>query len=207
VNEELHHYDTARLEAFSDGVFAIAITLLVLEIAVPHVEGGELAHALVDEWPSFLGFALSFVTIGIMWMNHHGLFKDIERVDHTLLVLNLLLLMCISFVPFSTAVLAEYLNDPEGRLTATLLYGGTFTATAIFFNGLWLYASVGRRLIDAHVSDARVRSRTRRYLPGPFLYGLGLPLGLITPWLTIGLYATASALYLLPLTEQAIDSG
>jgi uncharacterized membrane protein len=77
--EGQHHYDTARLEAFSDGVIAIAITLLVLEIAVPHVTDGSLASALRDEWPSFFGFGLSFVTIGIMWMNHHGLFRDIER--------------------------------------------------------------------------------------------------------------------------------
>jgi uncharacterized membrane protein len=200
-DEEQHHYDTTRLEAFSDGVFAIAITLLVLEIRVPHVTDDSLAHALGDEWPSFFGFGLSFITIGIMWMNHHALFRDIERVDHVLLVLNLLLLLGVSFVPFATAVLAENLNESDSRRVATLLYAGTFTVTASCFNALWLYASRGNRLIDRHTSAARVRSRTMRYLPGPFLYAAGLPLVFITPRLTLGLYVILAVLYLLPLQE------
>jgi hypothetical protein len=114
-----HHYETGRLEAFSDGVFAIAITLLVLEIAVPHVEhDASLTNALLDLWPSYFGYAVSFITIGVMWINHHHMFKDIERVDHGLLALNLLLLICISFVPFPTAVLAEYVGEDEFRLEA-----------------------------------------------------------------------------------------
>ncbi len=198
-----YHVDTQRLEAFSDGVFAIAITLLILEVGVPHVsEAQDLGHALWREWPSFLGFGLSFIVIGVMWMNHHSLFKDIERQDHWLLVINLLLLLCISFVPFPTAVLADYLRDGEDhRRVAILLYGGTFTITAIVFNALWLYASRGRRLIDDHVSDARVRSRTLRYLPGPVLYGVGLPLAFVTPWLSLGLYVLLAVVYLLPLNE------
>jgi TMEM175 potassium channel family protein len=114
-------------------VFAIAITLLVLEIAVPHISQNEnLARALGQEWPSFFGFGLSFITIGIMWINHHSMLKDIEPVDHLLLVLNLLLLMGISFVPFPTAILAEYLKDGEHRLVATLFYGGTFLPSPSF---------------------------------------------------------------------------
>jgi uncharacterized membrane protein len=136
-----------------------------------------------------------------MWMNHHSLFRDIERTDHVLNVLNLLLLMGIAFVPFSTAVLAEYLEDADHRLAAMLLYGGTFTFTAVSFNSMWIYASRGRRLIDEHVSDQRVRQRTQRYILGPALYGIGLPLALITPWLTMGLYTVLAALYLLPLDE------
>jgi uncharacterized membrane protein len=182
-------------------VFAIAITLLVLEIAVPQVEGSELAEALAHEWPSFFGFGLSFITIGIMWMNHHSLFRDIERTDHVLLVLNLLLLLGISFVPFSTAVLAEYLEEGDGLMVAALLYACNFTFTALLFNALWLYASWGRRLIDVHTSEARVNARTRRYLPGPVLYGAGILLAAISPWITIGLYTLAAALYLLPLQE------
>jgi uncharacterized membrane protein len=136
-----------------------------------------------------------------MWMNHHALFRDIERVDHVLLVLNLLLLLGVSFVPFATAVLAENLNESDSRRVATLLYAGTFTATAIFFNALWLYASRGNRLMDRHTSAARIRSRTMRYLPGPFLYAAGLPLALISPWLTLGLYVMLAVFYLLPLQE------
>jgi uncharacterized membrane protein len=158
VHDPSYHQDTARLEAFSDGVFAIAITLLIIEIGVPHLEGDEgLAHALRGLWPSYFGYALSFMTVGIMWTNHHGMFKDIDRVDHTMIVLNILLLLCVSFTPFPTAVLAEFMRDDDNALTATLAYGGAFTLTAIVFNAMWWHASRHRLLIDEHVSDARPR--------------------------------------------------
>jgi uncharacterized membrane protein len=104
-------------------------------------------------------------------------------------------------VPFPAAVLADHLQDSEQRLTATLLYGATFVFTAVWFNSLWLWASRDRRLIDEHVSDQRIRQRTQRYLFGPALYGAGLPLALITPWLSLGLYTVLAALYLLPLDD------
>jgi uncharacterized membrane protein len=202
TNDLSHHYDTSRLEAFSDGVFAIAITLLVLEIGVPHAgSGSELAHQLGQEWPSYLGYGLSFVVIGIMWMNHHTMFRDIERVNHGLLVFNLLLLMSIAFLPFPTAVLAEHLKDADARLTAALLYGGTQTVIAVFFNLLWLYAASNRRLIDEHVSDMRLRSRTQRYLAGPVSYGITVPLAFVSPWISLGIWIGLGALYLLPLDE------
>jgi len=195
---ELHHADTSRLEAFSDGVFAIAITLLVIEVSVPHVDEGSLAQALRDQWPSYAGYALSFVIIGIMWMNHHAMFRDIERIDHGVNVLNLLLLMCISFVPFTTAVLADYMTDEQHQLTAVLAYGANFTITAIAFNGLWLYVTRRPEFIDEHVSVARIRARTLRYLPGPFLYAAGILLAFISTWLSLALWAGLAVLYLLP---------
>jgi uncharacterized membrane protein len=202
-HDESYHIDTARIEALSDGVFAIAITLLIIEIGVPHVEANEgLGSALRDLWPSYFGFALSFMTIGVMWANHHGMFKDIERADHTLIVLNLLLLLCISFVPFPTAVLAEYMKDSDHALAATLTYGLTFVITAIVFNAIWLYASVNRRLIDDHVSDARVRSRTRRYVGGAPFYAIGVALAFISTWLAIGLWSALALFFLLPLYEE-----
>ena len=200
--DSAHHSDTARVEAFSDGVFAIAITLLIIEIGVPHVDDGRgLGHELRQLWPSYFGYALSFITIGIMWSNHRGMFKDIERVDHMLVVSNLLLLMCISFIPFTTAVLAEYMTDDDQALAATLAYGATFTITAVFFQAVWLRARIGRRLIDEHVSDERLRTRTVRYLPGPFLYGAGLPIAFVNTWAAIGLWVALAVLYLLPLPE------
>ena len=196
------HNDTQRLEAFSDGVFAIAITLLVLEIKVPHESGAhELTKALLAEWPSYFGFVLSFVVIGIIWINHHTMFRDISHADQTLQVLNLLVLLSVSFVPFPTAVLAEHLKEDDGRLAATLLYGGTFTVTAIIFNAIWLYASVGRRLLRSHVSEARIQTRTKRSLMGPLFYGVSLPLAFISPWISIGIYTTLALLYLIPLQE------
>ena len=184
AHDESYHFDTGRLEAFSDGVFAIAITLLILEIGVPHIEhGSELAKALLDEWPSFFGYGLSFIVIGIMWMNHHEMFRDIERVDHWLMVTNLLLLLTVAFIPFPTAVLAETLQDSDGLRTATLLYGGTFTVNAIFFNALWLHA---------------VSRRTRRFMVGPAAYGITIPLAFVTPWASLALYVGYAVLYLLP---------
>jgi uncharacterized membrane protein len=202
AHDPTYHYDTSRLEAFSDGVFAIAITLLIIEIGVPHVEGGEsLGHALRQLWPSYFGYALSFVTIGIMWANHHGMFKDIERVDHPMQMLNLLLLLCIAFIPFPTAVLVEYMQDDDNALAATLTYGITLTLTALAFNAMWWHASRGRRLIDDHVSDAHVRDRTLRYLPGPLLYAVGLPLAFVNTWAAMGLWVALAVLYLLPLRD------
>jgi uncharacterized membrane protein len=198
-DDAAHHYDTQRLEAFSDGVFAIAITLLIIEIGVPHVEdGASLTDALLDLWPSYFGYLVSFLTIGVMWINHHQMFKDIERIDHTVLVLNLLLLLGIAFVPFPTAVIAEYIGTSDYRLEAALAYGATFVVIATFFDALWLYAATGRRLIDAHVSDARVQSRTRRYLPGPLYYAVPMALAFINPWITLGLYAALAAFWFLP---------
>jgi uncharacterized membrane protein len=196
-----HHYDTARIEAFSDGVFAIAITLLIIEIGVPHVEGDQsLASALRHLWPSYLGYALSFITIGIMWMNHHHMFRDIERTDHWLIVLNVLLLMCISFLPFSTALLVAYLQDDE-LPRAMFAYATSLTVTAISFNAMWLYAAFGGRFVDSHVSQARLRARTIRYLPAPVLYAAAIALSFINPWASFALIAALTVLFLIPLPE------
>jgi uncharacterized membrane protein len=193
---------TARLEAVSDGVIAIAITLLVLEIHVPEAEGNrELLEALGHEWPSYFGFALSFITIGIMWVNHHHMFQDIERVDHILLVLNLLLLMGISFVPFSTAVLAQNLETDDGRFVATLLYGSSFLFTAILFNAMWRYASWDRRLLRPDLSERHIQQRSTRYLFGPLFYGLTLPIAIASPLASLAVYVVMAALYLLPVED------
>jgi uncharacterized membrane protein len=157
---------------------------------------------LLDEWPSFFGFGLSFIVIGIMWMNHHEMFRDIERVDHWIMVANLLLLLSVSFLPFPTAVLATSLEDNEALTTAMLLYGGTATVNAVFFNALWLHA-VSRRgvLLDHHVSKARIDRRTRRYLVGPVAYGITIPIALVMPWVSLALYIVYALFYFIPAGE------
>src|SRR5215471_874918 len=133
--------ETNRLEAFSDGVFAVAITLLVLDIQVPRgVAVDKLLGALLDQGITLLAFVTSFATIGIMWINHHRLFTHIKRTNNTLLVLNLLLLLLIVFVPFPTALLTEDAAGPNQHLAAAV-YSGTFVITAICFNALWRYAA------------------------------------------------------------------
>ena len=113
-------------------MFAIAITRLIIEIGVPHVgEFGSLFEELVHLWPSYLGYAISFLVIGTVWANHHNRFRLISRSDHILLFVNVLFLMCVAFIPFPTALLSEYIRDEAHRTTA--VYSGTLAVTAVFF--------------------------------------------------------------------------
>ena len=131
--------NTGRLETFADGVFAIAITLLVLGIRVPGATE-DLAQALGAQWPSFFAYAVSFLTIGIMWVQHHRLFTVIGRSNPSFAMINVVFLMFIAFVPYPTEVLAQHVNTP-GWTLATFLYGGTMVAIAILFNAIWAYAA------------------------------------------------------------------
>jgi uncharacterized membrane protein len=185
--------DTGRVEAFSDGVFAIAATLLVLEIAVRST-ARPLGDELLRLWPSYLAYATSFLTIGIMWVNHHACFERIARVDRVLLFVNTALLMCVSFVPFPTRLVAEHLHR-SGEGAAALAYGCTLTLTAILFNVLWRRASSGRRLIAADVAQARVDEITRSFRPGAFVYAGGTLLSLASPVASIAVYLALALFY------------
>ena len=194
---------TTRFEAFSDGVFAIAITLLVIEIrppSEPQIEAlGGLGRALLGLWPSYAGYVISFITIGIMWANHHNVVRLMARVDHGLIVWNLLLLMAISFTPFSTAVMAEHLAHPGwARTIAVAFYCGTFVVTAIFYNFLWRHVARRRHLLHSHVSDARVRAITRAYWPGTILYGLATAAAFVHVVAALVIVAGLALFYILP---------
>ena len=194
-----HEPSTGRVEAFSDGVFAIAITLLVLEIRPPEHGGESLAHGLVDLWPSYLAYALSFVTIGIMWLNHHEVMRLVRTVDHGFLLLNMLLLLLIAFVPFPTAVLADFLQDGEERGPAAFFYAGTFAVTAVVYNAFWHYLRRHRvRLLERHVADAQVTAISRSYLIGPTVYGLAALVALVSAWVSIAICIGLSASYAIP---------
>ena len=182
--------ETGRVEAFSDGVFAIAITLLVLELKVPHLEdgsGGRLAAALLRQWPSYLGFVTSFATILIMWVNHHRMFSFIRRADALFLYANGLLLFVVTLVPFPTAILAEYFEKP-GATTAGLVYGGTFVLGSIAYNVLWM-AAIGRggRLLRSGVSAEHLEEMTRRYRWGLPMYVLATLAAFVSVQLTIAI--------------------
>jgi uncharacterized membrane protein len=165
--------ETGRVEAFSDGVFAIAITLLILEIRVPEVHedvtNAHLLWELLWLWPSFLAFLGSFSAILIMWVNHHGLFRLVRRVDTRFLFTNGLLLLLVTFVPFPTAFLARYLNQ-EGANTAAALYCGTFVIISLAYLLLFYSAAYNRRLIAEHVPDRRLAKIRRAYLAGLPIY-------------------------------------
>ena len=134
------HRDTGRLVAFSDAVFAITITLLVLEIKPP-TDYQNLLHGLAVLWPSYLAYALTFLFIGQVWANHHVMFDQIRLADRLILLLNTLLLMVVAFLPFATSVLAGALRTGHGQRTAVVFYSLTFAVTALTFNGVWQYAS------------------------------------------------------------------
>lgn len=190
--------ETARVEAFSDGVFAIAITLLVLEIKIPSPGPTPLAHQLLRQWPSYVSFVISFAFIGIMWLNHHRLFTHIRKCDDGLLLLNLLLLLGVTAVPFPTAVLAAHLRQP-GERTAVLLYNGTYVFIAICFNVLWRYASAEkRRLLAADVGRRYVDHITRQYAFGPVLYLVCFALTYVSVAASLVLNAALACFFALP---------
>jgi uncharacterized membrane protein len=160
-----------RLEAFSDGVFAIAVTLLVLEFKVPptsNLPPGGLFEVLRGEWPSYFAYLLSFGTVLIMWVNHHVLLDYIREVDHAFLYLNGLLLMTITLVPFPTSLLARYVDQKDAHVAAAV-YCGLFTLIAIAFNLVWWYAAHRNRLLSTG-HDGGGQAVTRRYMLGPLLY-------------------------------------
>lgn len=182
-----------RLEAFADGVFAIAATLLILNVTV---SGAPLGRELVQIWPSYAAYAVSFLTIGIIWVNHHTVMGQIGRVDRTFLFLNVLFLMFVAFIPFPTRLLAGYINSPEAK-AASLAFGITLTLTAICFNLLWRYAATGRRLLRQDADEILVEGIGRSYLPGPFIYFAATLVGFISPLASAGLYAAIAVFYVL----------
>ena len=188
--------ETARIEAFSDGVFAIAITLLILEIKVPRQDQGSLAVALLRQWPSYLAFLMSFTYIGVMWINHHRMFTHIKRSDDVLLLLNLLLLLGVTVVPFPTAVLAQFLNHPDQKMAA-VVYNATFIVIAVFFNVLWRYA-VSHHLLDKTVSAAAAENISRQYAYGPLLYLVCLALAWINVRASIAANISLALYFALP---------
>jgi len=186
---------TARFEAFSDGVFAIAATLLVLEFhALP---GGDLGKELLHLWPSYLAYVTSFVTIGIIWMNHHHTVSLLGRTDRTMLFINILLLLTIAFLPFPTKLVAQNLNHAgDGEQAAALAYAATFVLMAALHLLWWWYARKDRRLIAEETSDAALRAVDRAYLPGVFMYGTVFVVAFFSPLAAVLITFAIAAFYL-----------
>jgi uncharacterized membrane protein len=186
--------ETNRVEAFSDGVFAIAITLLILAVGIEQaISGGDLGEQLLDLWPAYIAYAVSFLTIGIMWANHHQIFRHFERVDRPLLLLNILLLMVISFTPFPTRVVAEHAQNASDRQAAALLYGTTMTITAICFFGVWFYGS--RKLLRPDADRREVSGITRSYLPGAPIYATATLIAFVNSIASLVLFGAIALFY------------
>ena len=185
---------TARLETFSDGVFAIAVTLLILNVDAGVEEGADLGRRLLHVWPSYIAYVMSFLTIGIIWVNHHTVMNQISVVNRTFLFLSIFFLMCVAFIPFPTRLVAEHIRD-DAAVAAALAYGGTLTLTAMFFNALWRYAAFRRQLLRADADPATVAGITRSYIPGPFIYLTATLAALISPVLSVSLYIAIALFY------------
>ncbi|CDR08651.1 TMEM175 family protein [Streptomyces iranensis] len=193
--------DPARVVAFSDGVIAIAITLLVLEIRPPH-DTSHLLHGLAALWPSYLAYVVTFMLIGQVWANHHIMFDHIRGADRVVLFLNTVLLMDIAFLPFATSVLAEAFRDGHGQRTAVVLHGTAFWVMDLLFNVIWWYARRDRRLISTTIDSADVAAISRRFRLALAWLATGTLLGLLLPPLGVAVIAAFIPYYWLPIAGE-----
>jgi TMEM175 potassium channel family protein len=201
--DELQKRDIERVEAFSDGVFAFAVTLMVLAIRIPRPSdpdsGAGLQHLLLAQWPSYVAFAQSFTVVGTVWANHRLAFGHLVRSTHVLVSLNLLELMAVAFLPLPTAVLGSWIGStPANRLAAVLFYGGTLFVLGIMHNVLWWYAAYRAGLTSRALSVEKRRALTLTWLLGPVLYGIAVALAIVDPRLSIGIFIILGIVYLLP---------
>jgi uncharacterized membrane protein len=185
---------TSRLEAFSDGVFAVAITLLVLDLNVPG--GDDLWHQLKEEWPQFASFFVSFWVIGIIWVNHHGLLDHLKRTDRPVLYLNLLVLMTVVFIPFSTALMAEHLKSGADEKVAALVYALAFLAMGIAFNLFWTYIVKHRSELGVEIPDEEVRRMSVGFMIGSPLYVVAVGVAFISPAVVLIIIGAVAAYYM-----------
>ena len=194
---------TARLEAFSDGVFAIAGTLLVLELRVPE-HGDDLVRGLLDLWPAYVVYLVSFMTIGIIWVNHHTLLEHCRRADRRFLYLNLLLLIAVGIVPFPTALVGRYILASRDAATAALVvYGIGAVLIAVAFSGVFFYATQDGRLTGNAAEARRIRADGRFFPIGLGAYATGIALAFVEPTASLAVYGVTAAFYALPVLPMS----
>jgi uncharacterized membrane protein len=192
---------TGRLEAFSDGVMAVAITLLVLNIDLPHLEKGEsLGHGLAAQWPVYVAYVVSFLTIGIIWINHHVMIGRLREADRTILFLNLLLLMAIAVLPFATKLMAEYLRKSNGQHLAAAIYGGAFLVMGVFFSLLNRHILLAKHhRLARPLSEERRRQILARATAGNIPYAIATALAAVSSYLTLAICGGLALFYALPI--------
>ncbi len=206
---------TNRIEAFSDGVFAIALTLLILNVKVPEPESinseAALQHVLLAQWPAYLSFALSVVIIGIYWVAHHGIFHYVRRADRPLFWLNIFFLLCVTFIPFPTALLGEF----SQYQTSVVIYGASLAVTGVALDLIRWYATSRNRLVDADFDVHLNRAGRRRNLTGPFIYAIAILISFLpihiysfsSLQICLALYVLVPILYILPGRVDDFWSG
>jgi uncharacterized membrane protein len=188
---------TGRLEALSDGVFAIAITLLVLDIAVPAHARKDLLGAVAQQWPAYLAYAVSFSTIGALWLGHNVITEYLDRADAAFVRLNLLLLFLVALLPFPTRLFADYLGDEQPERVAATIYGVSLLVASTLLWVLWRYA-VHAHLVRPDMADEEVELLTQRLTPGLGGYVLLIVLGLFVPVIAVAGYLAIALFYVIP---------
>jgi len=188
---------TARMEAFSDGVFAIAITLLVLDLVVPEANERHVGHALLHEWPIYLAYLVSFASIGNAWLGHSAITEFLDHADSLLFRINLLLLFFVSLLPFPTHMLANFLNNPNSERVAVTIYGINLFAISGLISVIWHYAH-GEGLIKGDVDDEELRVVSSKVDPSLLSYGVVIVVGLLLPRLAVVLYLVIALVVMLP---------
>jgi uncharacterized membrane protein len=197
-----------RVGAFTDGVFAIAITLLVLTIAQPAADRlNDLGHQLFLQWPSLAAYVVSFAVIGIMWVNHHTVFAHVARIDRGVFYLNLVLLMTIVFIPYPTGVLGEALRSGQGAKTAAVFYSASMTVNALAWTGLWLYAAVGRRLLQPGFPEAQRSMASASFVAGGVVYAASIGVALVNPYACLAFHAALALYYAFDPISRRVGRG
>jgi len=197
---------TSRLEAFSDGVFAIAATLLVLELRVPS-DTTDLVGALLRLWPAYAAYLVSFLTIGIIWVNHHTLLEHCKRVDRWFLYLNLMLLIAVGIVPFPTSLVDQYILSDRGATAALVVYGLGAILIAIAFSGVFFYATHDQRLVGDRAAARRIRAEGRLFPIGLGTYAVGIALAFVAPIASLIVYGLTALFYAFPILPLASRDG
>ena len=179
------HWQTGRVEAFSDSVFAIAITLLVLEIGVPESEFDDLWRGIVEEWPSYLAYATSFITIGGFWLAHHGILRRLQYANRRVMLVNLLLLMAIGFLPFPTKLMAEAIHEADATRAAVIFYGGSLFVASLLLSLLWGSVAYDRKLLMPEVDEKEVNSIALAAAPTLGFYAAIIALAIVAPRIAV----------------------
>lgn len=195
----------SRLESFSDGVIAVAITLLVLGLAVPAPNTSHaLGHELLRQWPAYAAYVISFATIGIIWINHHAVVNRLDKVDHAILLLNLLLLLCIGVVPFATSLMATYLTNRHGQHLAAGVYAATFLVLTVVFATLnWHILFRKQHMLAVEIDRAERHMIISRGLTGVAPYAVATAVAPWSSYATLTICAAIAVFYASPLATGA----
>ena len=186
--------ETHRLEAFADAVLAIAATLLIFNVTAD-APGAAVGHAIGQAWPSYVGYVISFLTIGMLWMNHHAMMRHASQANSTFKLLNVGLLMCVAFYPYPTRLIAEHW-DGGGLRPAALMWGATSIAIGVMFNACWWYMIFHRKKMAPKLSAKTITSVKRYALPGPFIWTAATLTAIWNPKLAVLFYGIMTLFYM-----------